>query len=145
VRTNMFSVIAGAALLVASEAPLIAHHSFAAEFDVNKQVTIKGKVVKVEWVNPHSWIHVDVTGPDGKVERWAVEGAAPNALTRRGWTKNSLPIGIDITIEGFQAKDGSFRANAREVIFPDGTKLFIGSTGTGAPDEDKPGRGRGGR
>ena len=143
-RTKLFSIIVGAALIGATAAPLIAHHSFAAEFDATKPVTIKGKVFKVEWVNPHSWIHVEVKDPSGKVEQWAVEGAAPNALTRRGWTKNSLPIGIDITIEGFQAKDGSYRANAREVTFPDGTKLSIGSEGTGAPD-DKPGRGRGGR
>jgi len=138
-RTKLFRAVAGAALLVATAAPLVAHHSFAAEFDVNKPVTIKGKVVKVEWVNPHSWIHIETTGPDGKVDRWAVEGAAPNALTRRGWTKNSLPYGVQITIEGFQAKDGSFRANAREVTFADGTKLFIGSTGTGAPEKpEKP-------
>jgi hypothetical protein len=135
VRTKLFSVIAGASLIGATAAPLVAHHSFAAEFDVNKPVTIKGKVVQVEWVNPHSWIHVETKGADGNVDRWAVEGAAPNALTRRGWTKNSLPYGIEITIEGFQAKDGSFRANAREVTFPDGTKLFIGSVGTGAPEK----------
>ena len=134
-RTKLFRAVAGAALLVATAAPLIAHHSFAAEFDANKPVTIKGKVVKVEWVNPHTWIHIEVPSPDGKAERWAVEGAAPNALIRRGWTKNSLPYGIDITIEGFQAKDGSYRANAREVTFKDGTKLFLGSTGTGAPEK----------
>jgi len=134
-RTKLFRAVAGAALLVATAAPLIAHHSFAAEFDANKPVTIKGKVVKVEWVNPHTWIHIEVPSPDGKAERWAVEGAAPNALIRRGWTKNSLPYGVDITIEGFQAKDGSYRANAREVTFRDGTKLFVGSTGTGAPEK----------
>ena len=134
-RTKLIRAVAGAALLVATAAPLIAHHSFAAEFDVSKPVTIKGKVVKVEWVNPHTWIHIEVPSPDGKAERWAVEGAAPNALIRRGWTKNSLPYGIDITIEGFQAKDGSYRANAREVVFKDGTKLFLGSTGTGAPEK----------
>jgi hypothetical protein len=142
-RTNLFRLIIGAALLVTAGAPVVAHHSFAAEFDADKPVTIKGKVVKVEWTNPHSWIHIEKTGPDGKVETWAVEGAAPNSLIRRGWTKNSLPYGVEITVEGFQAKDGSFRANAREVTFPDGTRLFIGSEGTGAPDE-KPGRGRGG-
>ena len=137
---KLFRVIAAAALLVSTGVPVLAHHSFAAEFDANKAVTIKGKVVEVEWVNPHSWIHIDVASPDGKVERWAVEGGAPNALLRRGWTKNSLPPGIEIIVEGFQAKDGAFRANGRDITFPDGKRLFIGSTGTGAPDE-KPGRG----
>ena len=135
--TKIFGVIAGAALLVATAAPVIAHHSFAAEFDANKPVTIKGTVVKMEWVNPHSWIHIDVKGPDGKVERWMVEGGAPNALIRRGWRKNSLPFGVEITVEGFQAKDGAYRANGRDITFPDGTKLFVGSTGTGAPEEKK--------
>jgi len=141
---NLFRAVAVAALLVGAPVPVVAHHSFAAEFDANKPVTIKGTVVKMEWVNPHTWIHIDATGPDGKVERWAVEGGAPNALIRRGWTKNSVPLGVQIVVEGFQAKDGSFRANGRDITFPDGKKLFIGSEGTGAPEE-KPGRGRGGR
>ena len=136
-RTKPSAVIAGAALIVAAAAPVMAHHSFAAEFDANKRVKIKGTVVKMEWVNPHSWIHIDVTGPDGKVERWTVEGGAPNALIRRGWSKNSLPVGIKIIVDGFQAKDGSLRANGREITFPDGKKLFVGSSGTGAPDEKK--------
>ena len=135
--TKLFRVIAGAVLLVAPAAPVIAHHSFAGEFDANKRVKIKGTVVKMEWVNPHSWIHIDVTSPDGKVERWTVEGGAPNALIRRGWTKNSLPYGIEIIVEGFQAKDGANRANGRDITFPDGKKLFVGSTGTGAPDEKR--------
>jgi len=137
VRTKLFRVIVGGALLVATAAPVIAHHSFSAEFDPNKPVKIKGMVVKMEWLNPHSWIHIDVTGPDGKVERWTVEGGAPNSLLRRGWNKNSLPPGIEITVEGFQAKDASNRANGRDITFPDGTKLFVGSLGTGAPDERK--------
>ena len=143
-RTKLFAVIGGAALLVAAATPVLAHHSFAAEFDSNKPVTIKGTVSKVEWTNPHSWIHIDVKAPDGKVQTWAVEGGAPNALIRRGWTKNSVQVGVEIIVEGFQAKDSSLRANGRDITFPDGKKLFIGSEGTGAPEE-KPGRGRGGR
>ena len=134
-RTKLFRLIAGAALLVAAAAPVVAHHSFAAEFDSNKPVTIKGTVFKVEWTNPHSWIYIDVKSPDGKVERWAVEGGAPNALIRRGWTKNSLPVGTEIIVEGFQAKDGAYRANGREITFPDGRKLCVGSPDTGAPNE----------
>ena len=145
VRTKLFSVIAGGGLIVATATPLVAHHSFAAEFDVSKPVKIKGKVAKVEWVNPHSWIHIDVTGPDGKVEQWAVEGAAPNALIRRGWTKNSLPYGIEVIVDGFQAKDGSFRANARDVTFPDGRKLSVGSSLEDDKAAQPAGRGRGGR
>jgi hypothetical protein len=137
VRTKVFRVIAGAALLVATAVPLIAHHSFAAEFDANKPVKLKGKVVQMDWINPHSWIHIDVTDPDGKVERWVVEGGAPNALLRRGWTKNSLPYGIEIIVDGFQAKDSSNRANGRDITFPDGKRLFVGSSGTGAPDEKR--------
>jgi len=144
VRTTLFRVIAGVALLIAAAVPVRAHHSFAAEFDANKPVTIKGTVVKLEWNNPHSWIHIEVKDPDGKVETWAVEGGAPNALLRRGWTKNSVPVGTQIIVEGFQAKDGSFRANGRDITFPDGKKLFMGSSGTGAP-YDQPGRGREGR
>jgi hypothetical protein len=135
VRTKRFRVIAGAALLVATAAPVIAHHSFAAEFDANKPVELKGTVLKMEWINPHTWIHIEVTGPDGNVERWAVEGGAPNALLRRGWTKSSLPSGIEIIVQGFRAKDGSKRANGRDITFPDGKKLSVGSSGTGAPDE----------
>ena len=138
--TKLFRVIAGAVLLVAPAAPVIAHHSFAGEFDANKRVKIKGTVVKMEWVNPHSWIHIDVTGPDGKVERWTVEGGAPNALIRRGWTKNSLPYGIEIIVEGFQAKDGANRANGLDITFPDGRKLSVGTSGSGAPDESRDGR-----
>ena len=148
----MFRIVAAATLLVAAAVPVVAHHSFAAEFDANKPVTIKGTVVKMEWSNPHSWIHIEVKGPDGKVETWAVEGGAPNALIRRGWNKNSLPVGLEITVDGFQSKDGSLRANGRDITFPDGKRLFVGSSGTGAPSDGadpsepaKTGRGRGGR
>src|SRR5262245_51304586 len=137
VGVKIFRIVAAATLLVAAAVPVVAHHSFAAEFDANKPVTIKGTVVKMEWSNPHSWIHIEVKGPDGKVERWAVEGGAPNALIRRGWNKNSLAVGIEIVVDGFQAKDGSNRANGRDITFPDGKKLFVGSSGTGAPYEKK--------
>ena len=105
-RTTLFRVIAGVALLMAAAVPLRAHHSFAAEFDANKPVTIKGTVVKLEWNNPHSWIHIEVKDPDGKVETWAVEGGAPNALLRRGWTKNSVPV----------ARKSSSRASRQKTV-----------------------------
>src|SRR6187397_883560 len=129
-------VLIGAAIIVCMSAPVLAHHSFAAEFDAKKPVKLRGTVVKMEWINPHSWIHMDVKDPvTGKVERWMIEGGAPNALLRRGWTKNSLTEGTEILVEGFQAKDGANRANGRDITFPDGKKLFVGSSGTGAPDE----------
>ena len=135
-RSRLFSVVTGAALLVTVAAvPAIAHHSFAAEFDAKRPVKLRGTVTKMEWINPHSWIHIDVKTADGKVEKWMVEGGAPNALLRRGWNKRSLPEGTEILVEGFQAKDGSPRANGRDITFPDGKKLFVGSSGTGAPDE----------
>jgi hypothetical protein len=135
--TKIVSVTAGVALMIAiAVTPARAHHSFAAEFDAKRPVKLRGTVVKMEWINPHSWIHIDVKDPQtGKVERWMIEGGAPNALLRRGWTKNSLPEGTEILVEGFQAKDGANRANGRDITFPDGKKLFVGSSGTGAPDE----------
>jgi hypothetical protein len=139
-RTKIFSVVAGAALLLSAAAvPALAHHSFAAEFDAKKPVHLKGTVTKMEWINPHSWIHIDVKKDDGTVEHWMVEGGAPNALLRRGWNKQSLPAGTEIMVDGFQAKDGATRANGRDITFPDGKKLFVGSSGTGAPDE-RPGQ-----
>jgi len=133
-RMKFLGAIAGAAL-VAAAVPALAHHSFAAEFDANKPVTLDGVVTKMDWINPHSWIHIDVTAPGGEVQKWMVEGGAPNALLRRGWNKNSLPAGTKIKVQGFQAKDGSYRANGRDITFEDGRKLFVGSSGTGAPDE----------
>ena len=135
-RSKLFSVVAGAALVVTAAAvPVIAHHSFAAEFDAKRPVKLRGTVTKMEWINPHSWIHIDVKTADGKTEKWMVEGGAPNALLRRGWNKNSLLAGTEILVEGFQAKDGATRANGRDITFPDGKKLFVGSSGIGAPDE----------
>jgi hypothetical protein len=133
-RTKLSVVLGGLALVVAA-VPLMAHHAFSAEFEANKPVTLKGTVTEMEWINPHAWIHMDVKGPDGKVTSWMIEGGAPNALLRRGFTKNSLPAGVEIVVEGYQAKDGSSRANGRELTFADGKKLFLGSTGTGAPGD----------
>src|ERR1044072_2548740 len=120
-RTTPIGMAAGAGLLL-SAATALAHHSFAAEFDANKPVTIEGTVKEFRWVNPHSWLEIDVTKPDGSVELWSVEGGAPSALLRRGWTKNTLPPGTRVKVEGFMAKDGSTRANGRDITFPDGKK-----------------------
>ena len=114
-----------------------AHHAFSAEFDANKPIKLQGTVTKMEWINPHSWIHLEVKQPNGKVVEWMIEGGAPNALVRRGFSKSSLPVGTFILVDGFQAKDGSNTANGRDLTLPDGKKLFMGSSGTGAPDERK--------
>src|SRR6202049_1044707 len=115
-----------------------AHHAFAAEFDANKPVSFKGTVTKMEWTNPHTWLHVDVKKADGTVENWAIEAGTPNVLFRRGFTKESLLPGTEIVIDGYQAKDGSHRANGRNLTLPDGKMLFLGSSGTGAPYELTP-------
>jgi hypothetical protein len=132
---RLSAVVAAAALLMGASGQVAAHHSFAAEFDARKPVKLRGTVTKMEWVNPHSWIHIDVKNPDGSISKWMIEAGAPNSLIRRGWNKNSLPPGMEILVEGFQAKDGQLRANGRDVTFPDGSKLFVGSSGIGAPDE----------
>ena len=133
----LFTPAAGVLLLsIGQPAPLSAHHAFAAEFDANKPVRFEKAVVRrMEWVNPHVWIHVDVPTADGKVEPWSIEAGTPNVLFRRGFTKEALLPGTVIVIEGYRAKDGSRRANGRDLTLPDGTTLFLGSSGTGAPDE----------
>ena len=132
-RTAIVVAIAGAALLAGI--PVAAHHAFAAEYDGTKPVKLRGTVIMMEWINPHSWIHLEVKNPDGTVSKWLIEAGAPNSLIRRGWNKNSLLPGTELLVEGYQAKDGELRANGRDVTFPDGRKLFVGSSGTGAPDE----------
>jgi Family of unknown function (DUF6152) len=112
-----------------------AHHAFAAEFDANKPVNFKGTITRMEWVNPHAWVHVAVKTPTGAVENWAIEAGTPNVLFRRGFTRDTLKPGIEIVVDGYRAKDGSRRANGRDLTFADGRKLFLGSSGTGAPYE----------
>ena len=129
---------AGVALsLVLAAAPVRAHHSFAAEFDANQPVSLKGTVTGMDWVNPHSWIHIDVKNPDGTVTEWMIEGGTPNTLFRRGFTKDSLKTGTAIVVEGYRAKNGKNRANGRDLILPDGKRLFLGSSGTGAPADGR--------
>jgi len=134
-RTISFMTAAAAMLISALSLP--AHHAFTAEFDTQKPVKLRGIVAKVEMVNPHSWIYVDVKNDDGSITQWMLEAGSPNVLIRRGFTKNSLPKGTEVIFEGFQAKDGSSRANGRDISLPDGKKLFIGSTGTEGPPEFK--------
>src|SRR5918995_5414746 len=133
-RTILMLVVAVVTLLAAG-VPLRAHHAFAAEFDAKKPVKLQGTVTLVEWINPHAWIHVDVKRPDGIIEQWMIEGGTPNTLFRRGVNKNSLPDGTVIIVDGYQAKDGTLKANGRDITFTDGRKLFIGSSGTGAPGD----------
>ena len=122
-------------LLAASAAPVRAHHAFAAEFDARRPVRLEGTVTKMEWINPHAWIHLDVAAKGKAVERWMIEGGTPNTLFRRGFTKDSLKVGTRIVVDGYRAKDGSLRANGRDITLPDGQKLFMGSSGTGAPQD----------
>ena len=131
-RTKLMVVVAAVGLVLAA-VPVWAHHAFAAEFDQNKPIKVQGSVTKWELTNPHSWIHVDVTMPDGTKEAWAIEAGTPNVLFRRGFTKEALLPGTAIVIDGYRAKDGSHRANGRNLTLPDGRNLFLGSSGTGAP------------
>jgi hypothetical protein len=127
------AVLTGFVMLMGGTVRLVAHHSFAAEFDAKQPVLFKGTVTKMEWINPHVWIHMNVTQPNGKTETWMVEGGAPTVLFRRGFSKTSLQAGTQIVVDGYRAKDGTNKMNARAITFADGRKLFAGSEGTGAP------------
>ena len=129
-------VIALLAALFLSAVPASAHHSFAAEFDENKKLTLKGTTSKMEWINPHAWLYVDVKEADGSVTRWEVELGPPNSLLKRGWTKQSVPTGIEVVVVGYQAKDGAKRLNGRDVTLPDGRQFFAGSS-YGGPSDPK--------
>lgn len=130
-RTLVFISVA----FIGATTPAWAHHAFASEFDARKPVKFKGVITKMEWINPHSWMHVEVKKPDGTSENWMIEAGTPNMLFRRGVNKNSVKPGMEVVVDGYQAKDGSRRANGRDVTLPDGRKLFLGSSGTGAPYE----------
>ena len=132
-RSYLVAGFATAALLDASQVG--AHHSFAAEFDANQPVTLKGTITKMEWINPHSWLHIDVKNDDGTSTPWMIEGATPNTLLRRGFSRDAVKPGTEITIVGYRAKNGANRANGRDLILPDGSRLFMSSPGTGAPEE----------
>jgi hypothetical protein len=132
----LVALAAGGLLLNGAAMAVVAHHAFNSEFDAAKPIKLTGIVKKMEWINPHSWLTIDVKRPDGTVETWEIEAGAPNAMFRRGFNRNSLPIGTEVVVNGFQAKDGRKRANGRDISFPDGKKLFMGSSGTGAPGDD---------
>jgi hypothetical protein len=135
-HSRLLKVVASAGMLMAAALPVAAHHSFSAEFDATKQVTLDGKVVQMEWVNPHSWLTIDVTKADGSVERWRIEGGSPSVLLRLGWNRNSLPAGTRIKVIAFQAKDGALRGSSRDIEFPDGRKMNLG----GSSNTEGPGK-----
>ena len=137
-RSSGALLLTGVALLIlTTSASVMAHHAFGAEFDPNRPVLLRGPVVKVEWVNPHAWIHVEVANDDGTSEVWMVEGGTPNTLLRRGLSRDSIVPGMMIIVDGYQSKDRTARANGRDVTFEDGSKFFMGSSGTGAPRDGR--------
>lgn len=137
-RNRLALTLAGIALaILVAGGSALAHHAFSAEFDATKPVALRGTITKMEWINPHAWLHIDVTRDDGTVESWMIEAGPPGALVRRGWRRDSVTPGIEVLVEGYQAIDGAFRANGRDVTFPDGTRLFAGSSGTGAPRDGR--------
>jgi hypothetical protein len=132
-RTALAATIAGAFFV--STAPMWAHHAFSAEFDENQPITLEGTITRIEWINPHAWLHIDVEREAGTVESWMIEAGSPNTLVRRGMTRDSIPNGTEVVVFGYRHRDGSNAANGRNVTLPDGSQLFLGSPGTGAPDE----------
>jgi hypothetical protein len=136
-RLQSITIILAAILVFAAGVPAVAHHAFGSEFDPNRPLLLKGKVVKVEWVNPHAWIHMEVTSPNGSKDVWMIEGGSPNSLLRRGVTKDSLKVGTEIIVDGYQARDYTLkRANGRNITYPDGRKLFLASSAPDAEDKD---------
>ena len=134
---RMLNVVGSTVVLMAATLPVSAHHSFSAEFSRDKPVTLEGEVLMMEWVNPHTWIHMEVTADDGDKMVWMVEGGTPNTLLRRGLSRDTIPVGAMIVVDGYQSKDRSARANGRDVTFEDGRKFFMGSSGTGAPRDGR--------
>ena len=124
-------------LTILAGAQASAHHAFAAEFDAKKPVKLRGTVTKMEWINPHAWVHIDVKKDDGSVDEWMIEAGTPNTLLRRGFTRDSLKPGTEIIVDGYQSKDGSLRANGRDVTLPNGQTLFLGTASSDAPDDKK--------
>ena len=137
-RRSAFLAIAAALLAMsAGLAPVLAHHAFSSEFDATKPVRLRGKITKMEWINPHAWMHIEVITESGANENWMIEAGPPGALVRRGWRKDSVKPGVEVLVEGYRAIDGTNKANGRDVTLPDGTRLFAGSSGTGAPYDDR--------
>ncbi len=137
-RKRLSIVIAGAGgLLMALAVPVVAHHAFSAEYDSTKPVTLRGTVKKMEWINPHSWMTLEVKARDGKVETWEIEAGAPNSMFRRGFNRDSLPVGTELVVHGYQAKDGKNRANGGSITFPDGRTLFLSGSNPDNPENKK--------
>ena len=136
-RMAVVVAVVGIGVAAVFAVPAIAHHAFSAEFDANRPLHLEGVVTEMEWINPHAWIHIEITKDDGTKEEWMVEGGTPNTLFRRGFTQDSLAVGTEIIVDGYQAKDGSQKMNGRDLTFRDGRKLFMGSSGTGAPRDGR--------